>query len=276
MIKRSFYLLMYTFPMTVVAWNALAHKIVADIAYQRLTSYVQTQVDQSVLNLHQEYPEVTSFLELAEWPDLIRTQKIDSFSHWHYIDIPFSTDNTPVKNLIDTDNALWALAQAKTVIANKETNPYERARFLAFLAHIVADLHQPLHTVMHFSAKHPNGDIAGNVYFVWYQGERVNLHQLWDEGVGLFVGDQSADHAHVLATAISAVYPENYFGSAVSDLNSNDWAKEGMQHAIQEVYATSEDKEIDITYIKNGQAIAEQQVALAGYRLANLLNGLLG
>lgn len=274
--KLCVFFLLFNVTFSTYAWNATGHMVVANIAYQNLKPNVQKKVDNLVTFLHKEYPDMTSFLQISHWPDAIRSQKIDAYTHWHYIDLPFSTDGTQPKKNIDTDNAVWAVNSIEQVVKNDQANNYERARFLAFLVHIVADLHQPLHTVSRVSAAHPDGDRGGNLFHIRYHNQNVSLHKLWDEGVGEFDGPSKPESINTLATTIATLYPETYFGKKSHDLDPEHWAKEGSEHAKKTVYNTTENQPVSTAYIENGKKLAEQQAALAGYRLANLLNQLMG
>lgn len=264
------------------AWNAVAHRVIANIAYANLTDNARAKVDSLVGRFHQEYPSISSFDEMAPWPDELHGQKIESFSHWHYFDLPLSGDGTPVKNLADTDNAVWAINMIKPVLKNTHANDYERARFLAFLIHIEGDLHQPLHTVSRISAEHLDGDQGGNLFSIIdpVSKSKITLHKYWDGGLGVF--DQNTNNKSLsnetiasLSTDIMAHYPSDYFGAAVADLSPDHWASDGFGMASEFVYSTPERQVPNATYIDSGKKMAEQRVALAGYRLANLLNSLL-
>lgn len=269
-----FFLLLIS--LTSHAWNALGHMVVAQIAYQQLQADVREKVDYLSLCFNREYPEMTSYLDLAYWPDTLRGQNIQLFTHWHYIDNPISFDNTPSNNNhLDTDNAVWAESQIENIVKNDNANLYERARFLAFFIHIVADLHQPLHTVALFSANHKEGDQGGNKYMVWYKNKHTNLHGIWDRGVGIFDGSRSHAHAYQVASAIQANYPIDFFGKKVNELNPAAWAQEGKQYAKQYVYQVAEEGIISATYEEKSRKVVEQMTALSGYRLAKLLNLLL-
>jgi hypothetical protein len=260
------------------AWNALGHMLVADIAYQNLQPTIRLKVDKIVADLSKEYPYITEFSQIAPWPDSLRAQRIEIFTHWHYIDSALSKDGTPVKDLADTDNIVWAIDHIKPIVNNAKANPAERARFLAFLVHFVGDVHQPLHTVGLISSKHPDGDRGGNLYMIKYtQGKLTSmpLHKLWDGGFGEFTNDLSKTHVTTLSREISAQYPESFFGLKPSQSVTADWAKEGMVLAQDFVYSTPENESPSDTYLTKGQQISKQQIALAGYRLANLLNQLL-
>lgn len=263
-------------PLQSSAWNQLGHMIVANIAYQNLTQSARDKVDHLVPYLHAEYPDMGTFPVIATWPDALRGQRIETYTHWHYIDNAISLDGSTLKNMVDTDNAVWALRNIEAVVKNAQSNPYEHVRFLSFMAHIVGDLHQPLHTVTNISRRNPDGDKGGNLTYVQYKGERVNLHKLWDEGLGMFEGEASAQRMEDLTRQITGDYPESSIVNKAADLNYDDWTREGMDNATGYVYNTPEDKAPSEEYFKNGRQIVEQQVALAGYRLAHLLNQKLG
>jgi hypothetical protein len=228
-----------------------------------------------VAYLHSEYPNAGTYELISTWPDSIRSQRIYAYSHWHYIAVSFSSDDTPLKNKVDTDNAVWALNSMKAVIKNDHANMYERARFLAFFSHIVGDLHQPLHTVTRFSLKKRNGDLGGNTFNIYYHNKRISLHKLWDEGVGEFDASPTADNVAMITKDILAVYPKKYFGKKIDDLSFNNWTTEGMSNARQYVYKVDEEQSPGEDYLSQGKNISAQQAALAGYRLANLLNQLI-
>lgn len=264
------------FSSSLFAWNYLGHMVIASIAYQNLKPPVKKKVDELISYFQKEYPYMDSFVQIAHWPDRIRMQHIEMFDHWHYIDMPFSDDGTPIKNTVDTDNAVWALDKIKIITKNDKANAYERARFLGFFIHIVGDLHQPLHTVSRISAENPNGDAGGNLFYIRYKGKRIKLHKLWDEGLGLFLGEDNAKHANMVADEISALYPRSYFGNKINEVNPEEWVKEGMKNARSYVYTTPSESTPTSGYVAAGQQLVQQSVALAGYRAANMLNQMLG
>ena len=110
----------FIFPVTSFAWNALGHMVVADIAYQRLKPEVREKVDKLISFLHNEYPDIGTMLQMAYWPDTIRSQKVETFTHWHYIDQPYIQDGVQPKNLIDSDNIVWAINRVRNVVGQSE------------------------------------------------------------------------------------------------------------------------------------------------------------
>lgn len=263
------------FPFTSFAWNTLGHKVVATIAYQNLKPAVQKKVDVIVSYFSNDYLEMKTFLDLSYWPDAIRSQKINTYTHWHFIDTPFTKDKSPLVNTIKEQNVVWAIENVRTVVKNFHANPSERVRFLSFLIHFVSDIHQPLHASTCISAKHPSGDKGGNLYYVYVNTRRVNLHELWDSGLGSFDSDATPHNADVIAKRIMALHPKNEFGNRIFNLEPNEWSKESFNHAKDYVYTVPEEQKVDANYIAVGKQHAEELAALAGYRLAEMLNSLL-
>jgi len=280
-LSSSFFLALLFFYSPVYAWNENGHMLVAKIAYERLKPEARTKIDHLISYLHQEYSDINTFAQAAVWADKLRGQQLEMFTHWHYIDVPLVRDGgNPNVNIIDSDNALWAIDKIRSFVSNEKANPYERARFLAFLVHIVADIHQPLHTVSLVTSKFPKGDRGGNDYFVSYKSKKTNLHKLWDDGVGSFEHRYSeneevaANELNAQAMTISSHYPAATFAEKLKQSNAKEWVKEGMGIADHHVYNTAENQPVSNAYVEAGSAVAEQQIALAGYRLGEMLNQL--
>jgi fructose-1,6-bisphosphatase len=78
-------------------------------------------------------------------------------------------------------NILTAMAKNESVV-KQETNAERRAIALAWLFHLVGDIHQPLHTGQLFSVDYPNGDRDGNEICirVTQAGQPMDLQRFWD------------------------------------------------------------------------------------------------
>src|SRR5579862_8730655 len=81
-------------PFTSFAWNAYGHMLVAEVAYQNLKPAAKDKVDSLVAALHEQYPNVSTFDQLADWLDTLSSQSIHAYSRWHYIDLAFSLDGS--------------------------------------------------------------------------------------------------------------------------------------------------------------------------------------
>ena len=55
---------------------------------------------------------------------------------------------------------------------------------VAWLEHLVGDVHQPLHATSRFTKNHPNGDAGGNLVLLCAAPCRDELHAYWDGLLG--------------------------------------------------------------------------------------------
>lgn len=281
-------IILFLTPLVSTAWDSAGHRIVAEIAYQHLNQKAKHAVNRMVHYMAVEKNgdnQYHYFSDIATWPDDLKTENMQMFSQWHYIDQYFSDDGTPLPTTLP-DNVVWAISQMETAVASKNINPYDQARSLAFLVHFVGDVHQPLHTVSRVTKAMPSGDQGGNLYPINYtteDGYAINeLHALWDAAVDLYSEKgfpsfpTDASQIRQLADIIQEDYSESYFGSKVKDLDPASWAKEGLRIAKKDVYQVPEGGAPSDAYLKKNSKIAEKRIALAGYRLAAILNQLLG
>jgi hypothetical protein len=279
------------------AWNATGHRVIAAIAYDRLSRAARARVD-GLIRSHPDYaawvagapadPRArarAAFIAASVWADEIRSDPrfydetnpkaartpllagypdMGRHTTWHYVDIPFSSDGTPVKEQPEP-HALSELRRLREAVGRPAagSSPYA----LVWLLHIAGDVHQPLHCVARFSAAHPDGDAGGNYVYVRPGG---NLHAFWDQALGT---DRSAENVNRLARQLRSP------GRAAS-ADVSLWIQEGYSLARSQVYifgSSSGSREAPLAlsrdYVANARRIARTQVSRAGFDLAALLNG---
>ncbi len=247
------------------AWNATGHKITAEIAYAHLNAHSLQIVDTLSQTMSFAKSGAARFAYLSIWPDTLRYQNNHDYDAWHFIDYPFVKDNVTPKNF-SKDNVVSAILYNTHILQDPKKSLQDRAKALSFVVHFIGDIHQPMHCVTLYSLQFQNGDRGGNAYRL--QDARVdNLHQLWDQGVFWYQGKS----AQVLAENLQASYPESDFTQALLDQTPNHWALASFQLAKQ-AYSVPYDGVLTDEYVKLSQIIVQQQLVLAGYRLANWLN----
>lgn len=270
------------------AWDNNGHKVIAQIAFDNLTPEAKGQVE-TLIPIVGQYYSLTNFVDAAPWADWLKGDSVAAFDTWHYIDQPITQGSCDKCTLPlptpNSENVVWAIQQATQVLSAPNSTKYpqesnfEKSWFLLYLEHFVGDIHQPLHTVTMFSdafpnTQYPDGDEGGNLYLI-SSSIASNLHAFWDQGGGVFSESSMSDsQIESLAAQIEKAYPESSFGNDATDLDPNDWAKESMQIAQSVAYAIPENTTPTSQYISTAQATAQKQAALAGYRLANILNGI--
>jgi hypothetical protein len=291
------------------AWNDRGHMSVGYVAYQRLKPAARDRVN-ALLKLNPKYndwvatvdkqmPNASAddksmmiFMLATTWADEIkrdRSYKQDGtqggnrpdgspdpgrntgyddllmHKYWHFIDTPFATDGTPLP-LIPTPNAQERIALFRTVLASSSSDEL-KSYDLVWLLHIVGDIHQPLHASTRVSQADPEGDAGGNL--VKLDCAKCELHFFWDDLLGT-----PNDLPSVLKKARKLPKPKS---SLVAKMDEKDWVAEGFQGAQQVVYAPPVGPgdgpyTLSPEYKKRAGNLAKQRVALAGGRLAKLLN----
>jgi hypothetical protein len=190
--------------------------------------------------------------------------------YWHFVDIPFSQDGTTLISA-PASNAQARIQTFRTVLASNSPDPL-KSYDLTWLLHLVGDVHQPLHCVARFTQSQPEGDDGGNG--VELNGSPSNLHSFWD---GILGG--GADTAPGPALTLALGLPTAPFAAA-ADLNVQHWIDDSGSDAKTFVYKNPPiglgTGPFTITqnssYRANARTLARKRIALAGARLANILN----
>lgn len=293
-----------------LAWHDTGHMIVAQVAYLRLTPAAKAKVDmlfappqgnrRPLVYLCAGYytastcEKIYDPITIAVWMDDFRGDSInDSYGIWHYVDYPFF-DGVPENNLAgpEPDNALarinWAMSSLREEIAHEKTEDAGRlkreAEFTGFLYHLVGDVHQPLHATARVTAAHPDGDAGGNLFKLSMPQETrvTNLHTFWDAVGGAFGYDSpkrpldqaGKDRIRTLAEAVMKDYPAESMPEA-ANLDPHDWVMESYKLARDVTYKNiTEGGTPSQGYTEETQKLARKRLALAGYRLAGVLNKL--
>lgn len=207
--------------------------------------------------------------------------------YWHYKDVPFSTDGSPLGEA-DPVNAITQI-KAFTAALPKAADQSDNVRSydLVWLLHLVGDVHQPLHATARFTkelrlqyqldAKPDLGDVGGNETKVSpATGETIALHAYWD---GMFGGYSTVYGAIFdsfdLKKSTLKLLPPDPTKAAISD--PDVWLQESFELAKQYAYAepvlsAKHVAELTRGYETNAREVSEAQISLAAARLANLIN----
>ncbi len=253
-------------------WNALGHRLVAQIAYDNMTRHARDVFKQYNHAMDKIY-KPQSFTNAAVWLDTLRYQEINWYNAMHYVDLPFSEEGWQLPPP-QTINALWAIEKSSNLLLNKYATDFDKGTAFRVILHVVADIHQPLHAATRVSAEYPKGDRGGNLVSLGQNPIAKNLHAYWDQGAGLLRTQHRYSPSQLTRRAASI---ERRWPCDVErvDTNPRHWAKESHALATNTVYKKlSENNVPNKQYQQITQKIAEQRIALAGCRLAALLNQL--
>lgn len=263
------------------AWIDTGHMVVAAIAEKHLTPRARARAAE--LARIGTDAKTNTFVTCGVWADDFKT---DRDRAWHYINLFFRRDGKPTSLKPEEENVVWAIRRFTKALENPKSSQAERAEALRFLVHFVGDVHQPLHAVSEVSNARPDGDRGGNSFTIgpvtgWSERPLENLHVLWDFGCGAFLpvrrpldarGKEKIDR---LASEIIRDFPRGKLPS-LSERDPMKWALESREIAKREVYRLREGRPVPEAYLKSGRETCRRQAAYAGYRLADLLNRLLG
>ncbi len=258
-------ILLIVLPTSVLSWNALGHRLVAEIAYDQMTPHAR-QVFNSYNHALDKVYKPQSWVNSAVWLDTLRYQDVSWFSFMHYIDLPFSEDNSPLPTPQES-NAVWAIDKSTHTLTNRYATNFDKGIALRVLIHVVGDLHQPLHAATKISTTLPTGDRGGNLVILPHNPVAKNLHAYWDKGAGLLGQKKRYSPLQIKRQAIQ-IEQRWACSSLLLDTKPIQWAQESHEIAINSAYRLP----IDNHYQHIAQQISEKRIALAGCRLGRLLN----
>lgn len=252
-----------------LAWNALGHKLIAEIAYQHLTPHARQAFNHYNHALDKIYPSRT-FVNAATWLDELRFRDVGWFTSIHYSDLPFSLDHSSLPP-VPAINAVWGIEEATRVILSAKACNFDKGISLRVLIHVIGDIHQPMHAVTRVSKKYPEGDRAGNLVKLGKNPVAGNLHAYWDKGGGVLSAKATYSQAEISAMASGI---EKHWPCRLSRIKPEpgNWAKESHDLAVEKAYQLHNGEIPDEAYQRAVQKITEKRLALAGCRLSALLN----
>lgn len=252
------------------AWNALGHKIVAQIAYDNLNPHAK-QICDEYINTKDYFPPSPDFVAAAPWLDKIRGDDVHWFDSLHYINIPFSKSRNQALPPINAKNVLFGVKQAITVLNSTEASKADKALNLRILIHLMGDIHQPLHTATKVSRRLPKGDKGGNLLLLGRNPIGKNIHQFWDNGGGYLTGRNKIERVRSKAAQLEK---QGTCAAAQLKMHPEEWVEDAHQIALGKVYTIASGRVPTKRYKLNAQLITQQQLWLAGCRLAAVLNNL--
>lgn len=262
----------------VAAWSATGHELTCEVAAAHLTKAAMQEAKQLMQALPVAQQEALyddgpfTFADLCTWADKVRPLKAYAgVSAWHYVNVD-RTDETVNLNRCATGCILTAIKTHSDLLADKRNAAWTRLQALMFLSHWVGDIHQPMHVSF-------ADDYGGNRTRVGGFEGCDNMHGVWDY---CLIRDTGKDSAALLSELLALPFADE----AISH-EPMTWAQESFELAIHprtqycrkqngscQPWATRR-YQLDASYQAMNWPVAERRLALAGHRLAGLLNTLL-
>jgi len=151
--------------------------------------------------------------------------------------------------------------------------------------HLVGDIHQPLHTTSRYTDDLPNGDYNANKFPIKFGDDPylTNLHALWDSCIdslpnSLEKSIAPVDEEFFTELVDTAEMIKELFEKDEEDAKFLDWdaiIEEGHVYATDFIYEQMEENGTpSASYQREGTLICQSRIALAGYRLAEVMRQL--
>lgn len=251
------------------AWGFKGHRIIGDIARNHLTPTARQNLQALLGN--------DDLASISTWADEVRPNRPEA-SGWHYVDIPkdatgfseardcYRPDDKHPSSKEDHHNCVVdRITMFTQTLADKNASQAERLEALKWVVHFVGDIHQPLHAI---EEARGGNDIHVTSFGSAQCGKYpCNLHSEWDTDLLEHTGRSEQDYVAYLEQLITT---EKLRAGGTPE----SWANESL--ALAKQVWLSDGANVDESYYRANIKIVDDRLALAGLRLAALLNDALG
>jgi len=236
-----------------LSWYDKGHRIVGLIAQANLTADARKEIEKIL-------PGSMTLADAAIWPDH-EGRSIRDFDPLHYVWIPEAASgydqgrDCPERNCM-----VEALKWFSAVIAEKNAPIMMRRLALHYAAHLVGDMHQPLHAGRAM-------DQGGIDILVSYKGQSTNLHFFWDTNL---VELETGNEEEIAKRLTANLTEEERLKWQAGD--PKQWTNESLMLVRSHAYNIGPSVELSDDYVEKARPIVRRRLAQAGIRLAWLLN----
>lgn len=241
-----------TVAIAAMAWGQKGHDVTAYIAERHLTPAAAAAVDSLF--------EGKSLVYWSNWLDnASHTPEYAYTKTWHYNNVDEHETYDTRKAAPDGD-AITALRYCIGILAANGNSRQEKSLALKMLAHILADIHQPLH-MGHAT------DAGGNKIKLKYFGRDTNLHSIWDNSLPESAHKWSYTEWQQQIDRVTPVGEKIIISG-----NIDDWARQSVEVASGIYRFFHQGKHVSYNDVAYWAPVIEEQLLKGGLRLAHLLN----
>lgn len=260
--------LVVLFPIRTYAWGAKGHQIIARIATDRLSSKAR----QSVAALLASGESLES---VSNWADQVKLQRPDTRT-WHYLEISLKySDYQRARDCKKGVCIIEAIEKQRLILENPKYSNSERADALKFLVHLIGDLHAPFHVASNYDPYDAGADL---VKVTFQNGRPTNLHEIWDNDIINTALRESRQGVAEYASQLSRRAGKSGYVSSQGTVTN--WALETHRLAWNAYLSSGKDFmwnngkvwNLDNVYYTTNKAVVDDQLFIAGVRLAGVLN----
>lgn len=242
----------------VSAWSTPGHNAIGVLAIERLQDDTRSRLEAIAGAL-----DPAALSTACNWPDVIREEAAWEWSKpQHYINIPHGESNySQSRDCPDGLCATEAIKRYAVELAKAANDNEQGWQAFAWLCHLVADLHQPMHAGF-------ADDRGGNDYALIVDDETINLHYFWDR---VLVDRNAGDWQDLLGHLQQAPAPDLQPGWQPSDVDG--WTNESHALAVEWAYPPTDG--ISACWEQQAWKIAVERMNLAAARLALIIETVL-
>lgn len=258
---------------SVDAWGLQGHRAVAMVATRYLTPLARQNVAWLL--------EGRVLADVAIWADDYVADNGQTI-FWHFVDIPpdataYDRDRdcprqprAAVGTRADRwrDCAIDRILYNQAQVGNAALDRVDRATALKFLVHLIGDLHQPFHAL---STARGGNEIPvvtfGSSTCAYSNGASYacQLHGVWDTSLVAHRGLSDQQYVNELLQQIA-----RHRWDTLASQQPAAWALES--HALARKALLPAGGVVDEAYYRTHEAAMDERIALAGLRLAAMLN----
>lgn len=242
------------------AWDAAGHRMACMKAWRELADPARAAVSDL---LGVKTPD--EFAGACAWADEIAAERPGTIG-WHFINIPKTAREVDLARDCKTPaSCVVEQIDRQTEIVAGTGPKAARAEALRFLAHLMADLHQPMNVA--FAEDHGGRDIK-----ITFLGQRADMHALWEALLLRAPNPPSRGYTPFLQEMADRHNRERWTIGT-----TKDWAEETlwvMRAPPTGYIGNPGGLAFDEIYVEQNYLIATDQIDKAGVRLAFVLNGI--
>ncbi|ARV19933.1 hypothetical protein AEP_03008 [Curvibacter sp. AEP1-3] len=231
------------------AWGSDGHKIVAMLAEAQLSPTARKEVDR----LLAQEPGAT-LASISTWADEHRNP---ATAAWHYVNFPRGDCNYQPERDCPDGKCVVAAIDRQIEVLRTVGDDERRLTALKYVVHFIGDIHQPLHAGF-------GDDRGGNSYQLQAFMRGSNLHAVWDTGL---IKSLQQENEQIVKSLL--LRPLSLQKTA---FNAASTAMESCRIVSQPGFYP--DRLVTPEYVDRYVPVVAYQLALAGNRLAQVLNEL--
>jgi nuclease S1 len=236
-----------------LAWGGTGHSIVAEIAQRTVAAETRRAIAALI-------GDGASLASLSAWAESVTEQRPQT-RPWHFVNIPYGAQRYEAERDCPKGRCVvGAIERFRATLADRGASREARREALAFLVHLVADAHQPMHCVQR--------DGGGSTLQLSFRGRQTTLHKLWDF-------ELLDAWSHDWGEHLSAIQTVKVQDRSPAPDDPAAWVTDCHRLAVDVAYVLQTGDVIDPYYEFLARPVIYSQLGLAGLRLARLLDAAL-